>query len=613
MRQWIDSLQAHSNLPRQAIGGLGGGLNDSFSEETRILICVLNSASTHLAGRVCKAAIGEHLLLVVDECHRATGQTMSKIFETPRAYNLGLSATPEREEPDDGELEKASDAGPTRLETEITDKLGPIIYELKPAVAIQAGILSTFEFRHYGLPLGSKDRAAYNKLSREIRELGKKLRNAAARSRGGSDRPLSRIANTFANRPDSALSADATQYLANVRRRKNLLYRAGVRTHAVQELIRSTIAQTPEARILVFHESISQVMQLYDTLLRSGYRVTVDHSKLPDSLRADSIALFRSGAANILISARALIEGFDVPSADVGIIAAASASARQRIQTIGRLLRRPRDGSAKRAIIHTLYIAGTVDEAIYEKMDWSTITGADQDLYFSWLPPEPRTPPAERSSIAYQPQLQPGPPRRPRPSELAIDWDNLRPGDRYPGRFEGAEYQCDEQGNVLDPAGRPVTNPQGVPNRITGICGMVKRFKVTPTKRALLCWDRQNREVRFAGFLDEPFRISSRAAVKAGEKKEALNPNQAIQYKLQRFRGQRRIKNYAGRVALHPDLATNHECGEDALRVIAAIEELEKRLGTSIRHFNIEGREAYCIVEGTHYLLCQLTRGLEFR
>ena len=44
---------------------------------------------------------------------------------------------------------------------------------------------------------------------------------------------------------------------------------------------------------------------------------------------------------------RIISEGFDVPEADLGIIVASSSSPRQRIQSIGRVLRRVRDASGE--------------------------------------------------------------------------------------------------------------------------------------------------------------------------------------------------------------------------------------------------------------------------
>ena len=107
-------------------------------------------------------------------------------------------------------------------------------------------------------------------------------------------------------------------------------------------------------------------MRIFAMLRKEGVPVVAENSQLPDSLRAESLHLFRIGAARVLVSARSLIEGFDVPAADVGIIVASSSSVRQRIQTLGRILRK-KPGENRAAVLHVLYMAETTDEMIYEK------------------------------------------------------------------------------------------------------------------------------------------------------------------------------------------------------------------------------------------------------
>jgi hypothetical protein len=46
-------------------------------------------------------------------------------------------------------------------------------------------------------------------------------------------------------------------------------------------------------------------------------------------MRAEALQLFREGTAQIIVSARSLIEGFNVPSADLGIVVAASSSVKE--------------------------------------------------------------------------------------------------------------------------------------------------------------------------------------------------------------------------------------------------------------------------------------------
>jgi len=316
MHQWMGALQRHSNLPPSALGRLGGGYRDDLTAERRILVCVLDSAAKLLARRVEHSGQAHHLLLVVDECHRTRGAFMSQVFRCRRAFSLGLSATPEDDRPMELDSSQVTNDNEP-LRDVVLDNLGPIIYELSVEDAIDQGILSTFEIRHYGLPLEPGERQAYDKHSREIRNLEKRLRAAAARSKSRSRSSIFQFAQYLAKRGKGEHRAAAERYILEIRRRKQLLYHARNRERAVLELVRRTIEPNPGARILLFHESIKEVMSLYFMLLRQGFRVAVDHSKLPDSIRVDSVNLFRTGKAQVLVSARTLIEGFDVPAADV--------------------------------------------------------------------------------------------------------------------------------------------------------------------------------------------------------------------------------------------------------------------------------------------------------
>src|SRR5207248_3991408 len=106
------------------------------------------------------------------------------------------------------------------------------------------------------------------------------------------------------------------------------------------------------------------------------------------------LELFRRGIAQIIVSARSLIEGFNVPAVDVGIIVASSGSVRQRIQSLGRMLRRHlgHGGEEKTSCIHVLYAANSSEENIYSKFDWYEATGVDSNKFYTWdLETEPRS------------------------------------------------------------------------------------------------------------------------------------------------------------------------------------------------------------------------------
>ena len=144
--------------------------------------------------------------------------------------------------------------------------------------------------------------------------------------------------------------------------------------------------------LLLFHERVAEAEELFTELCARlpDTPMALEHSDLPAAARHSALARFRSGEVNVLVSVKSLVEGIDVPDADVGVSVASSSSVRQRIQTLGRVLRRRFDGGVKQAEMHVVYVHDTVDEAIYGKEDWSDLTGAEANRYWLWpLDPEP--------------------------------------------------------------------------------------------------------------------------------------------------------------------------------------------------------------------------------
>lgn len=489
MNQWYEMIREHSNLPEQSVGRLGGGQFGTFDEATRILIAVLASARKKMPQLVGED-LGRHLLLVGDECHRVGAPEMSHVLDTRRAYNLGLSATPER---GDGEDDEGTGA---HVEW-ARNGLGPIVYEMSFAQALDLDVLPPFEIDHYGLPLTAREVHQYTTLSNSITETRRDLlhSSATARRAGGGERLLS-WARRVASRSGD-LAGLASRFVNDTTRRKQLLYRAQSRKSATLALVRETLEARPGARVILFHESIDEVVRLFELLESEDVPAVMEHSELPTELRETSLELFRSGAAQVVVSARSLIEGFNVPEADLGIIVASSSSPRQRIQSIGRVLRRHRgpEGEEKTSRVCVLYVRDTVDEAIYEREDWNKLIGLDRNRYFTWDPP------AEAVELG-------APPRAAIPTEGDIDTAALALGDEWPGRYDGEEFSSDSLGNVSSLDGRIAVNPQDVPETVIKLKGQPGRFKVTPQQQLVLVlmpgqdggWI-----VRFGGPLAEPF------------------------------------------------------------------------------------------------------------
>ena len=86
------------------------------------------------------------------------------------------------------------------------------------------------------------------------------------------------------------------------------------------------------------------------------------HSGLNSGLRRDTLNQFRRAGASALLACRSLDEGLDIPDVDAAVLVASTQSVRQRIQRIGRVLRKHKDD--KRSLVITLTVNGVADQGV---------------------------------------------------------------------------------------------------------------------------------------------------------------------------------------------------------------------------------------------------------
>lgn len=488
-RQWRAVIEANTALLPADIGSLDGDHKDELQDH-QILVAVLNSAAEHLPSlaRQVKAP----LMLIIDECHRAGAPGFSRVLHTGAQYRLGLSATAERDDVDDDGIPIAYD------QHVLGQLLGDIVYSFDLRDARRIGWLPDFTVHHHAVTLTDAERRTYEDLTRRVDDLLDRLQQAGVES--------SR-ARTIAGQPGEVGSV-AKAYVGAVSLRKDLLYRATERARVVTTIMRTLADRSPRPRVLLFHERISEAAKLHDALTAAdlGLGVGLEHSRMPESVRRRSLDDFATGRTPVLVSVKALVEGIDVPDADIGFSVASSASVRQRVQSLGRVLRRRFDGSQKSAEMHLLYVHDSVDEAIYGKQDWSDLTGAASNRYYRW--------PLDVS----EPVIMDGPPREPRPTEeqilagLPLNGKGLTQAVEWAADWPVPEWRLDSRGTLTDLGGRPVTNPQGVAEAVRAIKPSGGRFRVSrsgsvvvpdlsgPTPRAWL-----------VKRLDEPFQFASDA------------------------------------------------------------------------------------------------------
>lgn len=567
MFQWYDEL-TRGNLPPACIGLMGGGQELPPAERLRVIVCVLNSARDRLPGLVSKASWSDRMLLVVDECHRSNAAQAQRIFDARPRFTLGLSATPEREGEEEGvpttEVYERSAAG---------QALGPIIYDFTIRQSLAAGLLTTFEVWHVGLTLAPPEAAEHDRLSREITELRKPLQVRHRKSR--SKQGFIAWCQTVASRGGPA-AAETERFIGLANRRKRLLYRAKARTEAALGILSEAVADR-EGRSIVFHESIEEIESLFIEAEQLALPVVLEHSKLPDSLRAENINAFRKGVARVIISAKSLVEGFNVPSADLGIIVASAGSIRQRIQTLGRMLRRKEGSRTARIIV--FYVRDTEDDAIYEKADWEAIVGADRNRYFHW------TPPGEGGAWEQGLTEQSTPPRVYRPPSWEIDVSCLQPGDPYLGQSTGVDLRVDHEGNLrtIDGVLVPVDDAQLV--TMIEERNPHRRARCTPAGHLIVRVDPKGSDEadwRYLGTIKLP--------------DEPAAPKVQLRLKSRSGRRQIALEDKPGgniRFALGPEVSQERERGEARDRLLAWVQSVEAKRGIRVHSIYWDGQTNY--------------------
>ena len=99
----------------------------------------------------------------------------------------------------------------------------------------------------------------------------------------------------------------------------------------------------------------------HQPLVESAERIVIHGQVLGDTAASDRDAAvqdLRDGAVQVVFTVDVFNEGVDVPEANVAVVLSGSASVREHVQRLGRVLR-AREG--KRALLYELVTAGTTE------------------------------------------------------------------------------------------------------------------------------------------------------------------------------------------------------------------------------------------------------------
>lgn len=337
---------------RGSIGQRGGG--SKSSPDCKYMIYVINSARYELARQVlAELRRGENVLLIADECHHYESEQNRLIFEflphikecKDHFFSLGLSAT--------------LPSGPAQHY--LTSVLGRKIYHYGMNEASASKTICPFDIYHISLSFRPDERNEYDELSDQLIFLYGKLLKLYPSLNALTQKERFEFLRNIAGGKNRNAAETASAYINLTFIRKRLVCLASARITCTCALISRLDAND---RIIIFGERISQADELYHILLEKyPEQVGRYHSKMGQQANKNTLERFRTGSIRILIACKAIDEGLDVPDASIGIILSGTSTQRQRIQRLGRIIRRK--DAKDRAALYYLHITETSEDSCY--------------------------------------------------------------------------------------------------------------------------------------------------------------------------------------------------------------------------------------------------------
>lgn len=320
LRQWRAALAQTLGCEAAQIGIFGGGLH----EVQPITVVTYESAQLH------PELLRRFGLLIFDECHHLPAPSYRQIAEgAAAAYRLGLSATPEREDMEHHALGQL---------------IGPEVYRRAPEELSAARYLAAYDERRLEVTLADEERARYDAARATYLDYVRRRRLVIASPADFQRKVL------WA----SAREPEARDAMLAWREARRLSLSAPAKLGLLEELC----ARHRDERVLIFSEFNS----LVEEVSRRFCMPQITY-KTPAEERRLILERFRSGQYTKLVTGRVLNEGVDIPDCGVAVIVSGTATRREYVQRLGRVLR----PKAARAILYELVTADTTEERVAER------------------------------------------------------------------------------------------------------------------------------------------------------------------------------------------------------------------------------------------------------
>lgn len=334
LEQW--SREITRMLPTVRVGKLTSGFADSFASFD-VLIATVQTA--------CKVppiptSLG---LLIADEVHRYGSEQFSKVMHPRYQRRLGLTGTFERQL-DDG------------VERYLLPYFEAVTTSYGYGAALSEGVVARFNLALVAAEFDSSEQRQYTDATERCSDAMKDL---VDRYLYPSDWPQFFAAVTQQLKQETCRDEESdlcSKYLGGFAERRRLTAEAGSKERFVEQ-IAGSLGQFSGS--LVFTETKDSARRLGWLInkVTPAFPLTSDSSSTE---REDKLRGFSAGRIKVLCAPRILDEGIDVPEAELAVIVAASKTARQMIQRMGRVIRLKKDGRSARILM--LYIQGTGED-----------------------------------------------------------------------------------------------------------------------------------------------------------------------------------------------------------------------------------------------------------
>lgn len=296
LRQWREGISERLGVPRESVGAIGGGERNS----SPITVITYDSAA------MPRRSLAGYGLLIFDETHHLPAQSYRAIVaRCPAPWRLGLSATLERA---DGR------------HLELHALVGPVVYERDPEELSAQRHIAAYKERRMYVDLSPEEELRYESLMAEWRWYLATRRGQLGSGPGMFAEMIRR----------SGFDPEARRALRAHHEARLVAMNAHAKIATIEELLRKHVTD----KVIVFSEYVDMVDRISRTLLLPSITY-----RTPPAERRAILEGFRTGEFTKLVTGRVLNEGVDVPDANVAIVASGSASMREYVQRLGRVLR----------------------------------------------------------------------------------------------------------------------------------------------------------------------------------------------------------------------------------------------------------------------------------